>query len=201
MERVDADTGGVTGIVLAGGAGSRLGAPKASVRLGGVTLVERAVAALAERCDEVIVVTRAGVALPPLAATVLVDRPGPAAPIVAVATGLASARSEACLVLGCDLPFAPPALDRLPVRGGVATAPSGLPQPLCARYPRVAALAACEALIAADRLALLALVAALGLPHVPATETELLNINTPDDVARAKEILAAQAGSTSTTAL
>lgn len=51
-----------TGIVLAAGAGTRLGEPKAEVQLGGERLVDRAVRVLREAgCAEVVVVVRDGV--------------------------------------------------------------------------------------------------------------------------------------------
>jgi CTP:molybdopterin cytidylyltransferase MocA len=49
----------VTGVVLAAGAGSRLGQPKAEVVLGGRRLLDRAVATLlAGGCDDVLAITR-----------------------------------------------------------------------------------------------------------------------------------------------
>jgi CTP:molybdopterin cytidylyltransferase MocA len=52
----------VTGVVLAAGSGSRMGAPKAVLRVDGTRLVDRAVAALrAGGCDDVVAVVRAGV--------------------------------------------------------------------------------------------------------------------------------------------
>ena len=53
-----AGTGLPDGCVLAGGAGRRFGRPKAGVRLGDRTLVERAVGALLPRCGRVVVVSR-----------------------------------------------------------------------------------------------------------------------------------------------
>lgn len=49
----------ITGLVLAAGAGRRLGTPKAEVRLGGQRLIDRAVGTLrAGGCDEVLAVVR-----------------------------------------------------------------------------------------------------------------------------------------------
>ncbi|SDJ25003.1 molybdenum cofactor cytidylyltransferase/nicotine blue oxidoreductase [Frankineae bacterium MT45] len=54
-----------TGVVLAAGAGTRLGLAKADVALGGERLLDRAVRALAEGgCEEVLVVLREGTAPP-----------------------------------------------------------------------------------------------------------------------------------------
>jgi molybdopterin-guanine dinucleotide biosynthesis protein A len=48
----------ILGAVLAGGQSSRFGSDKALAQLGGITLIERAVAALAGQCDRVVVVGR-----------------------------------------------------------------------------------------------------------------------------------------------
>ena len=180
------------GCVLAGGAGRRFGRPKADVLLAGRSLVERAIDALSERCGEVIVVARPGVSLPPLAVRVLHDRPGPDAPLVAVATGLAALAGEEVVVLGCDLPFAGPLLDELiaaPAGVAVVGTVGGRPQPLCARYPRERALAACERLLAAQALPVRGLLDAVGALGIEATGDALLNVNTPADLARAEAVL------------
>lgn len=65
----------IAGAVLAAGAGTRMGQPKAELRLAGTRLVDRAVAALrAGGCDPVLAVVRAGVAVPD-AVVVVNDRP------------------------------------------------------------------------------------------------------------------------------
>jgi molybdenum cofactor guanylyltransferase len=178
--------------VLAGGAGRRFGSPKAGVRLAGRTLVERAVDALLPRCGRVVVVSRADVPLPPLPVSVVLDRPGPDCPLLAVASGLAALDADDVLVLGCDLPLAGALLDRLiaaPAGLAVAGARGGRSQPLCARYPRLAALAACDRLLASGALAARGLPAALGAIAVEGDGDELLNVNTPSDLTRAASIL------------
>src|SRR5579884_3988192 len=61
----------VVGAVLAAGAGTRIGRPKAELELGGQRLVDRAVAALrAGGCAPVIAVVRAGMAVPGAVETV-----------------------------------------------------------------------------------------------------------------------------------
>lgn len=123
---------------------------------------------------------------------------------MAVATGLAAATGTTCLVLACDLPFAGPLLTRLLAAPGpgavVAVDAGGRAQPLCARYPREEALAACERLLRDGVLAAGSLVEALRARGLPARGDELLNVNTLDELARAEAIVA-QAGRTSTTAL
>jgi molybdopterin-guanine dinucleotide biosynthesis protein A len=176
------------GIVLAGGAGRRLGRPKAGVVLDGGTLVERAVETLRPHCGAVLVVSRPEVELPPLDATVRYDRPGPDAPLNALATGLAALDTGDVLVLACDLPSARPVVDRLALAApGAATVARNRAsrrwQPLCARYPRLAALELCERLLASGETRLLPIVGALGAAAIDATDEELANVNSQADLA------------------
>lgn len=165
---------------MAGGAGRRFGRPKAILVWEGQTLVERAVAALAPLCGRVVVVGRPEVPLP---VPSIDDRPGPDCPLNALATGLATVDADEVLVLACDLPAAGPVLARLVVAPSVAVDPSGRHQPLCARYPRVAALAAADRLLASNDLRLMALTDVLSAALVPATTAELHNVNLPADLA------------------
>ncbi len=167
------------GLVLAGGAGSRFGRPKATVLLEGQTLVERAVDALAAHCQRVVVVGRAEVPLPVAS---IDDRPGPDCPLNALATGLAACDADEVLVLACDLPGAAPVLARLLSAPAVAVDPQGRAQPLCARYPRAAALAAADGLLAVGTRRLLPLLEILRAAPVPATAAELRNVTFPSDL-------------------
>lgn len=179
----------VSGIVLAGGAGRRVGGPKAHLRLGGLTLVEHAAAMLGTVCDEVVVVTRPEVPVHVRGARVVNDRPGPDAPLTGIATGLSAAKGHHALVLACDLPFALPALIALLGEAdghpAIATA-AGRAQPLCARYPRRAALHAAERLLATGRCRAFALAEALAARHVPVPPATLFNINGTDDLRHAR---------------
>lgn len=61
----------IAGAVLAAGAGTRMGQPKAELRLAGTRLVDRAVATMrAGGCDPVVAVVRAGVVVPDAVAVV-----------------------------------------------------------------------------------------------------------------------------------
>ncbi len=181
------------GIVLAGGPGVRMGRPKASARLGGRTLVERAVGMLESRCATVRVVARPGIPLPPLDVEVLFDIPGPDCPLVGMATGLAACTADDVLVLACDLPFAAPMLEALlaapPGRATVGRA-DGHIQPLCGRYPRVAALAVARALIDAGRMRATGPARLLDAVALDDRWGALANLNTPADLARAARAVA-----------
>jgi CTP:molybdopterin cytidylyltransferase MocA len=94
----------VSAVVLAAGAGRRMGMPKAEIVLGGRSLALRAVAAMAQGgCDEVIVVVRADAAPVDGARAVVNPRPerGMRSSLV---FGLAAADSEGVAVLLVDTP-------------------------------------------------------------------------------------------------
>jgi len=152
--------------------------------LDGLTLVERAVAALAPHCGRVLVVGRPDVPLPIPSVD---DGLGPDCPLNALATGLAALDADEVLVLACDLPGAGPVLQRLVAAPSVAVDPDGRVQPLCARYWRVVTLAAASRLLAEGNrrlMPLLELLAPCSMPvtTVPATAAELLNVTFPGDL-------------------
>ena len=178
----------LSGLVLAGGSGTRLGRSKATVVVRGRTLVERAVDLLSARCQPVLVVSRPGVALPVLDVAVVLDAEGVRGPMNALATGLAALGTDEVLVLACDLPFAGPVLDRLVAAapGRTVAAADRRLQPLCARYPRVAALEACRRLTARGVRRMTALLAELDAASIDAGDDELLNVNTESDLELAR---------------
>jgi molybdopterin-guanine dinucleotide biosynthesis protein A len=94
--------------VLVGGASSRYGSPKALVELDGETLVDRARRVLAEVCDEVLVVGKAG----ELPFAVVDDAADVRAPIAGVVAGLRAAANDVTVFLPVDCPRVTPALLR-----------------------------------------------------------------------------------------
>ncbi|HEX2701271.1 MAG TPA: molybdenum cofactor guanylyltransferase [Acidimicrobiales bacterium] len=178
----------LAGLVLAGGSGSRLGRPKATIVVRGRTLVERAVELLSARCDPVIVVSRPDVPLPSLDVPVVFDRKGVRGPMNALATGLAALDTDDVLVLACDLPFTGPVLDRLAAapRGRAVAARDDRLQPLCARYPREATLEACRKLASQGVRRMTSLLITLDTRSIEAGADELFNVNTPEDLDAAR---------------
>jgi molybdopterin-guanine dinucleotide biosynthesis protein A len=109
---------GVAGIVLAGGCSTRFGGDKLSAKVGGAPLLHRAIAAVAEAADEVVVVVGAGAhdpELPPgLAVPVVIARDAIAGrgPLAGLATGLAAASHPLAVLVGGDQPALQPPLLR-----------------------------------------------------------------------------------------
>ena len=101
-------------IILAGGRSARMGQPKATLRLGGMTLIERTIseltrAELARAFDDIVVVAAPeseAIELPKLgAATIVHDENAYQGPVGALARGLRAARHELAFACSCDLPM------------------------------------------------------------------------------------------------
>lgn len=192
------------GVILAGGAGRRLGlGPKALVPLGGVTLLDRARRVLESRCTRVLVCAPAGVAasFPP----VDLVRDAGEGPLAALVTVLGAVPFARAIVLGIDFPFVQGALidglaARLARHDAVVPAPGGVPQPLVAVYAASAAAPLAAALARGERSLSRAL-GALAVEHVPDATLRTLdpasdagfNLNTNDDRLEAERRLRTEA--------
>lgn len=98
-------SGAISGCVLAGGAGRRLGQDKAGARVGGAAMILRPLGALEAVCSSRAVVCKEDTVLPPLPAGVQrwhepAEPRHPAAGIVA-----ALAHADTVLVVAADMPF------------------------------------------------------------------------------------------------
>ena len=186
---------GIVGIVLAGGAGRRMGGvDKAALVVGGVTLLDRVLGAARPVCDRLVVVgprrptTVAGVTF------VTENEPG-GGPGAAVAAGLEAAPGAGVvLVLAADLPLLTAVhlrdlLGALDATGAEAAAASdeGGPNPLLAAYAGPALVARAGTLRAGARAG------ALLPPDVVAVDLgrATLNVNRPEDLAAAERLAAA----------
>jgi molybdopterin-guanine dinucleotide biosynthesis protein A len=100
----------ISGIVLAGGRGSRMGSDKRLLVVGGMTMLERAVRSVAAVADEVLIASQAedtavpGMA-PSLGAEMVFDRRVHAGPLAGIEAALAVMRGEVALVVGADMPW------------------------------------------------------------------------------------------------
>jgi molybdopterin-guanine dinucleotide biosynthesis protein A len=174
-------TGGLTGILLVGGAGRRFGSPKALAELDGQTLAARAWRTLGEVCDERLAVGKAADTLP-LPFPLLDDGSSVRAPIVGVVAGLRAARNDICLVLPVDVPL----IRRAQLRElADHCADAAVPQtgPLPGAY-RKSALPVLEAHLAAGELAIRAALEELDAPVVELDPRMLVNVNEPSDLER-----------------
>jgi len=137
----------VAGVVLAGGASTRMGSPKALLEWHGSTLLRRAAGIVGRVADGPVVVVRAaGQELPPLPAAVELaeDARDARGPLQGIAAGLAAVgeRADAVFVCGVDAPLLHPALIAAVVAALAADeqldaalpVAQGFPHPLAAAY-------------------------------------------------------------------
>jgi molybdenum cofactor guanylyltransferase len=174
------DMSALEACILAGGLSSRMGMDKTRVRLGNRTLLGHVRAAALRAGLPVRVIRRD-----------LVPRCGP---LGGVYTGLKQSRADVIVFLSCDAPFVTTALLQRLLRAfnpGVpalflAVDPVGFPFVVGRQ-----ALWHVERLIDQKRLSIQALAHAAGAELLPLLKSELpalLNVNTPDDLAKARSI-------------
>jgi molybdopterin-guanine dinucleotide biosynthesis protein A len=125
---------GCNGVLLTGGASTRMGRDKATLVVDGRTLASRTAELLSGVADRCVVVGRGVSGLD----AVLEDPPG-GGPLVAIAAGVAAVGTDRpALVVACDLPRLQTGLLRWlvdhPSPGSVVPLWEGRPQPLCARW-------------------------------------------------------------------
>lgn len=191
--------GDIAGIILAGGAGRRMGGvDKAALRVGGVTLLNRVLGAARPVCDRLVVVGPARPTAVEAVTFVTEAEPG-GGPAPAVAAGLAAVPGAGVvLVLAADLPLLEADHLRRLVAAldagaeAAAAADEGGPNPLLAAYAVPALVARAAALGAGSRAA------ALLPPGVVAVDLgrATCNVNRPEDLAAAERSAAPPAGGT-----
>jgi molybdopterin-guanine dinucleotide biosynthesis protein A len=185
------------GVVLAGGAGRRIGGSKATVALRGRPLISYPVAALREAFADVAVVAKADTELPPLPdVAIWIDRDEPRHPLAGIVRALELAEGRPVLVCAGDLAFVTPALAREVAGTDPQGAPAVVPraggrlQPLFALYLPSAR----GPLVAAARTRplgpLVGAVEALG-PRVLELPDErvFFNVNAPEDLLTATALM------------
>lgn len=183
----------IPGLLLTGGASTRMGRAKAELAWDGERLADRVARVVGAVCAPVLEVGPGHSALP----AVLEDPPG-SGPLVALVAGvhaLATSGAEPpVLVVAVDMPFvSEPLLTLLrdhPGDRSVVPVASGRAQPLCARYSADACRLA-VALTEAGERSMRALLDAADVELVPESRWQevagadaLVDVDTPDDVAR-----------------
>ena len=186
-------------VLLAGGRASRVhGADKTGFTSGDATLLDRAVEASVEARSLVVVGLRDG-RVPPAGALLTREEPAWSGPVAALAAGLDVVEDAApwTLVLACDLPRAPEAVQALLAGSGgdvgerrdglLAIDSGGRRQPLLGLY-RTGALETRLAALRADGpltdLSLRRLLDGLDLLEVPVPDELCADVDTVDDADR-----------------
>jgi molybdopterin-guanine dinucleotide biosynthesis protein A len=121
--------------ILAGGAGTRMGTPKAAVELAGRPLISYPIAAARLAGLAPFVVAKRGSELPELDCPVVIEPDEPTHALTGIVSALERTGAP-LVVLACDLPLVPPELiaELGHRRAGFAMPDYPRPQPLVARY-------------------------------------------------------------------
>lgn len=194
----------VTGIVLAGGAGRRMGAPKPLLPLGGRTLVEHVVAALEPLVSGVIVVTNDPESFAFLGLPTVADAEPGRGPLMGLYSGLRACPTPFALAAACDAPFLAPALLKALIarrREDAMSLPETErgPQPMPGVYPTAIAPTIAK-LLAEGRAAMRDLTASTQVELLTKEEVRALDaegrsfkdLDTPEDLAAAQAMLEGQ---------
>lgn len=179
-------------VVLAGGAARRLGgADKPGLRVGGVPLLDRVLAAVREAERVVVVGPERAVRQPVLWTR---EQPPGGGPVPALAAGLALVGAPLVAVLAADLALLDAAtvralVDAVADDGAVLVDEAGREQVLAGAWRTASLRAAVARAGTLDGVPLHRLLAGLVRTHLPPAGPAWLDCDTPDDVRRAEELL------------
>jgi molybdopterin-guanine dinucleotide biosynthesis protein A len=189
--------------IQAGGHSSRMGRDKALVPLGGRPLIEHQIERLQGLADEMIITTNKPDDYAYLGLHMASDAQPGAGALFGLQTALAATRAESVLVVACDMPFLNRALlafllEQASLADVVIPLRNAEFEPLHAVYAR-RCLTAIEAALAQQKRRMISFFDAVEVMPIEAGTWQrfdpqgrsFFNINTPDDLAHAEEMLAA----------
>jgi len=193
----------ITGVIQAGGRSTRMGGePKALLELGGKRIVERVVDALGAVLADLLVVTNTPERYAFLGLPMVADRYPDGGALGGIFTGLDAAGGDAAFTVACDMPFLSPDVMRL-VLARVGEADVVIPrvdgqyETMHALYTK-ACLPAMETRLRAGQLKIVGFfpdvrvleIAAAAVARHRAPQVAFMNVNTPEELARARALAA-----------
>ena len=195
----------ITGIILAGGKSTRIGANKPQLKIGNSHLIDRVLDTLSQFTSSILIVTTEGQiglakSATPSARMVKDIYPGKG-PLGGIYTGLMHAETSYSLVVGCDMPFLNSGLIKYLIDGAssfdaIAPKIGWMIQPLHAIYSK-RCVPSIEALIREDQLQIIKLFNLVNTRYVTEKEIDqfdpdhlsFLNINTEGDLLKAEVLI------------
>jgi molybdenum cofactor guanylyltransferase len=190
-----------TGFVTAGGRSSRMGTDKAWLELGGKTMIEHVIAAVAPVTSSVAIIAN-DPKYARLGLQVFADTNRGVGPLEAIRTALANSITSRVVLVGCDLPFVTSELFSflLGLEGGhqtvVPLSREGLLEPLCAVYSTDALAVVTELITRGERKVQrlfdrvpTRFLAFAEISHLRGAELFFENVNTGQEYLRAMRIL------------
>ncbi len=194
----------VTGVIQAGGKSTRMGGePKALVELGGKRIIERIVDVLDSVLSNLLIVTNTPELYAFLGLPMVPDVFPEHGSLGGIYSGLKAAKGDGAFTVACDMPFLKAEVVRLVV-SHAGEADVVIPkvgdqyETLHALYAK-ACLPPMEAMLQAKRLKVIGFFPQVKVLEIPEAEVARLadpticfmNVNTPDELARARALLAA----------
>jgi molybdopterin-guanine dinucleotide biosynthesis protein A len=191
----------VTGVVQAGGKSTRMGGePKALMRLGDRSIIERAIAVVREVVDDVLLVTNTPDLYRFLGLPMVPDVFPEGGSLGGIYSGLAAAAGDAAFTVACDMPFLQAEVARLVV-GRAGEADVVIPraadqlQTLHAVYGK-GCLPHMESRLRAGRLKIVGFFDAVRVLEIAEDEIArhadprvvFMNVNTPEELERARAL-------------
>ena len=191
----------LTGVIQAGGKSTRMGGePKALMDVGGTRIVDRVVRALREVTDDLLLVTNTPDLYGALGLPMVPDVFPDSGSLGGIYSGLAAASGGAAFTVACDMPFLSPDVMRLVTARAdeadvVAPLVGGQWETLHACYGK-ACLGPIEQRLRAGRFKITGFFPDVRVLAVPEDEVArwgrpevvFMNVNTPDDLARARAL-------------
>jgi molybdenum cofactor guanylyltransferase len=179
------------GVILAGGAGRRIGGSKAMVCLHGKPLIYYPLEAIGQVLEDVVVLAKPSTELPSLAGiTVWLEPEEPSHPLLGIMHALSLAENRAVLICATDLPLVTAAaIEQL-----VGADPLGAPAVIARAGTETQPLLGCYRQEALERLSQSGLsgeepvreaIEAIGVRTLEVDPRILFNVNYPDDLLQA----------------
>ncbi len=197
----------ITGVIQAGGKSTRMGGrPKALMELGGQRIIDRVVRVLAAVTEDLLLVTNTPDLYASLGLPMVPDAFVDGGSLGGIYTGLRAASGSAAFTVACDMPFLETAVARLVVDRAseadvVIPRTAGQWETLHACYAK-ACLGPMEARLRAGRLKIVGFfedvrvleIREADVARLAPPERVFMNVNTPEDLERARALCAASQG-------
>ncbi len=194
----------ITGVIQAGGKSSRMGGrPKALMEVGGRRIIDRVTRVVRAVADDVVIVTNTPELYASLGLLMVPDVFPDHGSLGGIYSGLAAASGQVAFTVACDMPFLLPDVARL-VTSRAAQADVVIPkvgeqlETLHACYAK-SCLGPIEARLRAGQLKIMGFFDQVRVLTIPETEVArfrdpalvFMNVNTPEELERARALLAA----------
>jgi molybdopterin-guanine dinucleotide biosynthesis protein A len=193
----------VTGVIQAGGKSTRMGGqPKALMELGGRRIIDRVLDVVRAVADDLLIVTNTPDAYASLGLRMVPDVFPDHGSLGGIYSGLRAAPGDAAFTVACDMPFLMPevarlVIDRASLADVVLPLSGGRLETLHASYAK-SCLPSIERSLHDGRLKIAGFFREVRVLAIPEEEVArfrrpdlvFMNVNTPEELARAREIAA-----------